>query len=339
MNTKALTRVESLDEPANVETAIGPSIRLRCPVCGHSVRSLVLARGALQEPSCSFCGFTFVQEGRTWKALTPAREERFQQFMIEYETIRLREGRGSAGAHFYLELPYRDVTGRNAWQWKIRCRSFRFFYQRILPWLEYRYKAGLDVLDIGAGNCWLSYRLALRGHRPAAVDLLTNTLDGLGAAHNYLDRLPKPFNLFQAEMDRLPFDDAQFDLAVFNASFHYSENYARTLQETLRCLRRPGHVLIIDSPCYRTEESGQKMLEEKHLKFQSEYGFPSDSARSREYLTPEMLDELGRVQGIEWKQFEPWYGAAWALRPLKARLLRRREPAKFYLLWARLGDS
>ncbi|HEV2246065.1 MAG TPA: class I SAM-dependent methyltransferase [Terriglobia bacterium] len=339
MNAKTLLPVESLDEPAKVRAATGTSLRLRCPVCGHSDPSLVLTRGVLQEHSCSYCGFTFVQEGGIWKALTPAREERFQQFMIEYETVRLREGRGSAGAQFYLELPYRDVTGRNAWQWKIRSRSFQFFYQRILPWLEYRYKAGLDALDIGAGNCWLSYRLALRGHRPTAVDLLTNTLDGLGAANHYLDLVPKPFDLFQAEMDRLPFDGAQFDLAVFNASFHYSENYARTLQETLRCLRRPGHLLIIDSPFYRNEESGQKMLEEKHLKFQSEYGFPSDSVRSREYLTPDTLGELARVHGIEWKQFEPWYGAAWALRPLKARLLRRREPAKFYVLWARLGES
>lgn len=339
MNTKTLIPTESLDEPAKVQTAVGPSMRLRCPVCGHSDPSLVLMPGVSQEPSCCYCGFTFVQDGRIWKALTPAREERFQQFVIEYETVRRHEGRGSAGAHYYLELPYRDVTGRNAWQWKIRSRSFRFFYQRILPWLEYRYKGGLDVLDIGAGNCWLSYRLARRGHRPTAVDLLTNTLDGLGTSHHYLDFLPKPFDLFQAEMDRLPFDGAQFDLAVFNASFHYSEDYARTLQETLRCLRRPGHLLIIDSPFYRSEESGRKMLEEKHLKFQSEYGFPSDSVRSREFLTPDALDELARAHGIEWKRFEPWYGAAWALRPLKARLLRRREPAKFYLLWARLGES
>jgi SAM-dependent methyltransferase len=339
MNAKILQESEAADEPAKVGAEAGCSIRLRCPVCGHSDQSMELTNGVLREPSCPYCGFTFVREGRIWKALTPAREERFQQFMIEYETIRLREGRGLAGAHFYLELPYRDVTRRNVWQWKIRSRSFRFFCQRILPWLEARYQEGLDVLDVGAGNCWLSYRLALRGHRPVAVDLLTSSLDGLGAAHHYLDFLPRPFQLFQAEMDRLPFEDAQFDLAVFNASFHYSENYLQTLQETLRCLRRPGHVLIIDSPFYRNEESGQKMLEEKHLKFESEYGFPSDSVQSREYLTPEILDELERGLGVRWKKFEPWYGAGWALRPLKARLLRRREPAKFYVLWATLGDS
>jgi SAM-dependent methyltransferase len=339
MNTKALMLAESLDEPAKVQTTVGRSLRLRCPVCGHSEPSLTLTPGVLREPSCCYCGFTFVQESIIWKAITPGREERFQQFIIEDEMIRLREGRGSAGAHYYLELPYTDATGRNARQWKMRSRSFGFFYHYILPWLESRYRAGLDVLDIGAGNCWLSYRLALRGHRPTAVDLRTNTLEGLGAAHHYLDFLPKLFELFQAEMDRLPFDDRQFDLAVFNASFHYSENYARTLQETLRCLRRPGHLLIIDSPLYRDEESGQNMLEEKRLKFQGEYGFPSDSMRSRGYLTPDTLDELARVHAIQWKRFEPRYGAPWALRSLKARLLRRREPPKFCVLWARLGDS
>lgn len=334
MNSNLLQKTEMPSESMNSEAETGQIVRLRCPICGRSLR-----QSQLQEPACCNCGFTFVKDGNIWKALAPIREEHFQQFMIEYETVRLREGRGSAGAHYYLELPYRDVTGRNSWQWKIRSRSFRFFHQRILPWLEYRYTHGMDVLDIGAGNCWFSYRLALRGHRPVALDLLVNSLDGLGAAHHYFDFLPRPFDLFQAEMDRLPFEGGQFDLAVFNASFHYSENYAQTLQEALRCLRRPGHLLIIDSPFYQNEESGRKMLEEKHFKFQGEYGFPSDSIRSREYLTPSVLDELAKEFGIEWKRFEPWYGAGWALRPLKARLLGRREPAKFHIFWAVLGDS
>jgi len=339
MNSRTLQQAETQDTLAKAGNGTGRGVRLRCPVCGRSNSLMVLKQGILREPACTTCGFTFVQSGGIWKALTPVREERFEQFMIEYEMVRLREGRGSAGAHYYLGLPYKDVTGRNTWQWKIRFRSYRFFQQRILPWLEYRYTQGLDILDIGGGNCWMSYRLALRGHRPVAVDLLVNNLDGLGAAHHYINYLPRSFDLFQAEMDRLPFDDAQFDVAIFNASFHYSENYVQTLQEVLRCLRRPAHIFIIDSPFYRNEESAQKMLQERQLKFQSEYGFRSDSIPSREYLTPGALEELARECGTEWKMFEPWYGVGWALRPLKARLLQRREPAKFYILWATLGDS
>ena len=32
----------------------------------------------------------------------------------------------------------------------------------------------LDLLDLGAGCGWMSYRLASRGHRPVAVDILTD---------------------------------------------------------------------------------------------------------------------------------------------------------------------
>lgn len=302
------------------------------------MEALDLLNGSLA-PTCAVCGFEFQFERGIWKALAPSRENRFEQFMREYQMVRAREGRGSSGAHFYLGLPYKDLTGRNTWQWKIRGRSFRFLAQKILPVLEQSYGRGIDILDLGAGNCWMSYRLALRGHRPVAVDLLSNHQDGLGAARHYLVYLPHRFPRLQAEMDRLPFDDGQFDVAIFNASFHYSEDYLRTLREALRCLRRPGQVLIMDSPFYERDESGRRMVEERHAEFQRKYGFRSDSIPSREYLTAEMLEGIGREAGVQWQRFRPWCGLGWALRPLRARLLGRREPAKFYIVWGSVRTS
>ena len=140
------------------------------------------------------------------------------------------------------------------------------------------------MLDIGAGNCWMSYQMAKRGHRPVAVDLLDNETDGLGAARFYSAHLRQPFLTVQAEMDYLPFNSAQFDIVFFNASFHYSVDYEQTVGEALRCLRRSGHLIISDSPFYRGELSGPKMIEEKRLTFEKRYGFRSDSIPSREYL-------------------------------------------------------
>jgi SAM-dependent methyltransferase len=191
----------------------------------------------------------------------------------------------------------------------------------------------MDLLDIGAGNGWFSYRMAVKAHRPVAVDLLVNDLDGLGAARHYFHFLSQPFPCFQAEMDRLPFDDGQFDVVVFNASFHYSEDYTYTLGEALRCLRRPGHVLIIDSPFYRWEESGRQMVQERRAEFERKYGFRSDSVPSREYVTLHMLDELRNIHGIRWRILRPWYGLSWLIRPLRAKFRRRREPAQFFLVW------
>src|SRR6476620_3695393 len=91
--------------------------------------------------------------------------DRRRQFVREYGRIRECEGRGSESPEYYRALPYLDLTGRNSGQWSMRARSFDYFARRILP------KTPCDILDLGEGNCWLSYRLAERGHRPVAVDI------------------------------------------------------------------------------------------------------------------------------------------------------------------------
>jgi hypothetical protein len=81
-----------------------------------------------------------------------------------------------------------------------------------------------------------------------------------------------------------------------------------------------------------------RMVEEKHPAFEREFGFCSASVPSREYLTPEVLDDLARELRLRWEIHKPWYGLSWTLRPMTARLMRRREPSKFYLLHARMGN-
>lgn len=314
--------------------SLGSTLKLRCPQCFENM-GVFDPLDATARPVCAQCGFVLLNSKGIWEALAPDREEHFRQFIREYQTVRAKEGRGSSGPNFYLALPYADLTGRNRWQWAIRARSYRCFESDPLAHLELERSRGMKVLDIGAGSGWLSYRLALRGHRPVAVDLLDNDKDGLGAARHYLPSLPKPFARFRAEMDRLPFAESQFDFAIFNASFHYSENYQRTLEETLRCLCRPGDVIILDSPFYTHDESGCQMVQERQAEFQKKYGFPSNSIPSREYLTKGILDDLARVCGLNWKILKPWYGLGWTLRPVKARLGGRRQPASFYLLWGR----
>jgi SAM-dependent methyltransferase len=289
--------------------------------------------------TCSACRFALSNREGIWRALPPDRQEVFRQFIDEYQKVRALEGRGSSNPEFYLRLPYEDITGNQPWQWKIRGRSFSYFEASVLPRMERGKRRSLDILDLGAGNCWMSYRLALRGHRLVSVDLIDNAEDGLGAARHYLARLPQPFVRFQAEMDRLPFRDHQFDAAIFNASFHYSQDYQHTVREALRCLRRPGHLVIIDSPFYTRDESGRQMIEERRASFTRRFGFPSDGVPSREYLTGEILNQLGRSFHLSWRVAKPWLGLGWAFRPVRARLLRQREPSKFYIVWTKVVDE
>lgn len=251
------------------------------------------------------------------------------RFLDEYAKIRMAEGRGSEDPAYYLALPYRDVTGKNSAQWAIRGRSYRYFEKHVLG------SRPLDILDLGSGNCWMSYRLALRNHRPVALDIFADPRDGLAATRHY----PVSFPVVEAEFDRLPFPAARFDLVIYNSSLHYSTNYHGTLSEARRVLRPQGRVVIIDSPIYSERSHGERMRAERHKQFQKEYGFRSDHVPSIEFFDYLMLEELSVDLGIRWEIHRPWLGLAWHLRPWKAKFRRTRPPSRFWILVARFNRS
>jgi SAM-dependent methyltransferase len=296
-------------------------IQLQCPGCKRELEDLL----------CSSCGFHMEVKDGVVHALLPDREAYYSQFIADYERIRAAEGRVSRDKDFYLALPYKDTSGCNAGQWRIRAKSYDYLIRHIFKSVA----KGGTVLDLGAGNCWMSFRLTLGSYRSVAVDLLTNQGDGLGAAAHFDKHLPTSIPRFQAELSRLPFHDEQFDVAVFSASFHYSEDYSTTLREALRCLKQGGLVVISDTPWYSREESGQKMVTERRVSFQERYGTKSDSVKSLEFLTDERLQTLERQLSIRWEVHRPWYGWQWSMRPLLAKLRGRREPSQFRIYVAR----
>ena len=327
----------TIDRPAAPVSSRSPQeniIQLRCPHCG--VRLISVDAKPDSDPDhdfdarqCSNCQCYICCQNGIWRALHDRRAAYFGRFITDYEFIRAAEGRGSDASDYYLALPYHDISGKNADQWSIRARTFRYIEQRILPPFEMQCGRKLRILDLGAGNGWMSYRLALAGHMPVAVDLLTNDRDGLGAAAHFRNRLPSLFLRVQAELDHLPFADDAFDLVIFNASFHYSENYVTTFAEAIRCTRPGGLIVIADTPWYSRDESGRKMVSERRTHFRARYGFASDTIPSREYLTDHDLELLRGRFAIEWKLYTPYYGVRWLLRPLIAKLHRRREPSRF----------
>jgi SAM-dependent methyltransferase len=245
-----------------------------------------------------------------------------QRFLDDYLRIRRAEGRGSDDPAYYFALPREPM----------RETTYRYFESRVLPSLERG--RPLDILDLGAGTGWMSYRLALRGHRPVAVDILTDAWDGLGAARHFCEK--RPFSRVDAEFDRLPVPDHSFDAVIYNASLHYSSNYSGTLAEARRCLRPEGSVVVLDSPVYRVAEHGEMMRRERRRQFLAKYGTESDHIASIEYLDLAAIASLARQIGIEWRIHKPWYGVAWHLRPWKARWSGARPPSRFWILEGKL---
>jgi SAM-dependent methyltransferase len=259
-----------------------------------------------------------------------------QHFLDDYIKIRHAEGRGSHDANYYFALPYCDITGRLQDQWIIRAKSYSHLEDRVLPPIEKHFARPLRIADLGAGNCWMSYRLALRGHLPIAIDILGDPLDGLAAGRHYQDKTPFP--RVNGEFDDLPLRSASLDLAIYNASIHYSTDYRRTLSEIRRCLRPDGAFLIVDSPVYRRHAHGEMMRRERHQQFQSTYGFASDTLQCLEFFDEEMLAELARDLGIHWQIYRPWYGWQWLMRPFKARWNGKRPPSRFWILAGRFAS-
>jgi SAM-dependent methyltransferase len=176
--------------------------------------------------------------------------------------------------------------------------------------LAARWARPLRILDLGAGNCWLAYRLTERGHQVAAIDLSVDPLDGLGAHIWYRPELARagrtPFTLIQAEYDRLPLPSHGVDVALFNASLHYSTDCRVTLREALRVLAPEGTVVIMDSPVYRLASSGEQMVRERDVEFERAYGFRSDSIPAEHFLTTDRLAALARELALQWHTYAPF---------------------------------
>lgn len=291
---------------------------LACPRCRGPLNTLGTDR-----LECPADHLTFDRQEGIWRFLLPERADYYSRFIKEYAYIRAAEGRSSPNSSYYRALPFKDLTGRWRREWAIRAAGFRAFIARVLEPLE----AGipLSVLDLGAGNGWLSGRLAARGHSMTAIDLQTGDQDGLGAHIHY----QPAFTAVQAEFDYLPLAAAQFDLAVFNASFHYSENYETTLQALLPLLKPEGNVVILDTPIYHNSASGAAMVRERQAQFESQFGTRSDALLSESFLTYERIQKLTVALGLYAETVRPTYPLSWRLRPWLARLRGRREPADF----------
>ena len=300
-----------------------PSLMLACPAC-HAA----LEQPAPDEMCCPIDGQRFMRIDGIWRMLLPERQPFFSQFIREYESIRRAEGRGSDDPAYYRALPYRDLTGQMQTDWQIRAASFDALIKQILLPAEKTSSQPLRVVDIGAGNGWLSGRLAGRGHTVMAVDLISNDYDGLGCFRYY----NSAFTPLQAEFDHLPFQDQSADLIIYNAAFHYSLDYAITLAESVRVLAKAGKIVVMDSPVYHDQASGKQMVKERENFFSSQYGFPSNALPTESFITYSRLDELAGRLHLSVQTITAFYNLNWLLRPLKARLLGSREPAKFHLI-------
>jgi SAM-dependent methyltransferase len=218
--------------------------------------------------------------------------------------------------------PHRDI-------WRRRASSLQVLLERVVTPARRLLARPLIVVDVGAGNCWLSHRLATSGDMVVAIDISDDRLNGLGAVEWYepiAGVLP-----ILAEFDALPLVDGCADLVIFNASLHYSTDSLCTMREALRVLRRGGSLVVMDSPFYRDSASGAAMVREREDSFRRKYGFASNSIPAEHFLTPARVEMLEAALGLSWESWPTEPLPVVVARQWRARLRGRREPASMPL--------
>ena len=134
----------------------------------------------------------------------------------------------------------------------------------------------LVVGDLGCGTGQLTEVLAPYVRQVVAVDSSADMLDAarlrLGEAGNV--------DLRQGELESLPIEAGELDVAMLSLVLHYSPSPGRALAEVARVLRSGGRVLVVDMLPHERQEYQQQMghvwlgFSEKQIgKFLTDAGF------------------------------------------------------------------
>jgi len=234
-----------------------------------------------------------------------------QPFLEAYERVRADEQWGADD----LDLPFHPKRHHDIWD--IRQRTFRAF-QAIVA----RFDRGYAV-DVGAGSCWMTRFLDQWGFDAIAIDVDTNSVDGLAAGQKFIDEGSR-FLRIRSSMDCLPFASGRIRLLTINAAFHYAFDFRATLGEFKRVLPPGGMIAIMDTPVYENPADGERMLDERGRNFHQKYGFPEALSRQSRFLTFESISELAAQHDLRVRIHRPWPGWRRKFKEIRARLGVRR---------------
>jgi SAM-dependent methyltransferase len=280
-------------------------------------------RPLLEEPwRCVSCACAYDSGDGVLRWISDTSRASRARFADQYRAVRERDGYCQDSPEYYRALPDVPATDPQFVVWQVRRESFVRLRKLLLG--RFRHDPP-RLLDLGAGNGWLSHRLAQDGCRPVAVDVLDDPRDGLGACVHYGIHFPR----VQADFDDLPFAPRQFDAVIFNGSLHYSPNVSATLARTGFLLAPGGVLAVVDSPAFHCEADGSSMCARNRERFRREYGVASPEQPGEGYVTFQRLDAAATSLSLEPHFFESRGPFRWAAGRVFTRVRHRLVPPKF----------
>jgi SAM-dependent methyltransferase len=106
--------------------------------------------------------------------------------------------------------------------------------------LRYLPRVTGKVLDLGAGRGISSYGLAKAGWQVTALEPDPSNLVGAGAIRNLAQEAQLPITVIEEFGERLPLDDASFELVMARQVLHHAHDLPQLMREVGRVLKRGG---------------------------------------------------------------------------------------------------
>jgi SAM-dependent methyltransferase len=156
---------------------------------------------------------------------------------------------------------------------------------------------GLDVLDAGCGEGYLTREIVARGARQVTGADKSPPL--IAAAREAAAGLPTA-RFHEADLAELPFADASFDLVVVNHVFNDLPDITGPVGELVRVLRPGGRLVILTlHPCFYGRRAERQAIRQ--------------SLPAADYFAPRVIEQRFEVDGIR----SPDPTVTW-VRPLEA---------------------
>ena len=248
---------------------------------------------------------------------------------LEYYVSRIPANETGKTDDEMLSLPFVDRSHDKSGYWRMRARNFvkaMGLIRTIEP------DGDGPILDLGAGNCWLSRRLIEAGYRTISLDPLMNGSTGLRAGDLFHKQPNVNLIRVRAMMEEMPFADASFKGLAASGSFHYSDNPTKTLAEIHRILKPDGWAVIYDSPVFINEKDGVRMVREKSKSFDASNALENIKYKPRWFIHLSEFISLASDAGFDVEIIRTRTGVRHLADVIKNKLASNRKWPQFPIL-------
>lgn len=224
-----------------------------------------------------FCknGHHFEEKEGILSLLSHKDKEKLSLFLEKFEDFRAKNKLKITTEAIFPQLPF-ITNGLAGTSWKARAFDTKFILKELAQ------NRGLSILEIGAWNGWLSYRLTEAGHKVTAIDIFTDKYDGLGAMQFY----PKRWTCLQMNIEMV--DKillATFDVIILNWGAAYIVDLPSYIDKLRILLNKNGKIIFIGVAIYPNSAQKAQELAQINTHYHAEYGINLFFTPCKGYLT------------------------------------------------------